>query len=515
MLGSALDLFNFKALRRHPALLALALLPWMVPLASILPPATLSVAITTREERAYSHVPVPQFVGTEMAKWLDTVSPPGLTAEGTLEGPAEVSSQYQKPSRQLLRLVTSTAFRGAVPDHQTPHPNSTYVLSFPGPALSCQSISPDLLQQLSVVTNCSFPSNSSNTKSKAECENAVTYLSWVPGESLNDDGGEYLIPFTEDEMVDGVLPLEPLTGSHTGYHDPRYNDGITGGAATVNIATRSQKLPYNPENWDLLNCSMYNASYVVKVTSDSNSQGILSKPDIRTLNRIPLGIYTSLRPVNTPPPMNQLATLSYLAVMESLNRLLIGTIVGDPGARVRDTWYWDEESLNVQNQGLTQTLIPFTKELLPFLGKPHLLVGYDGEIVQPLDVKQWTLVDDQREHDGFVSERGLCGVNLQQITWLSRRRTLPQHDALPLQQSPVSRRFHRGHRDQIQHHAEHLSLQQQKSLHIIRPRNRFIFGRQHCRLHLHLLRWRLVQQPLLHSAEDDQRAKPRGAGGAE
>jgi hypothetical protein len=66
MLGSALDLLNFRV-AKHPALVALALLSWTVPLASILPPATLSVKSTTQELSAYQHIPIPQFVDTAMA----------------------------------------------------------------------------------------------------------------------------------------------------------------------------------------------------------------------------------------------------------------------------------------------------------------------------------------------------------------------------------------------------------------------------------------------------------------
>lgn len=358
MLGSALCLFNLKALARHPALVGLALLSWVVPLASILPPATLSVTSTTREGHAYPHVPVPHFVDTAMAvstSLFGTPSPEGTAVAGTA---------YRKPSRQLSRLVTSTAFRGAVPDHQTTHPNSTYALTFPGPALNCQSTSSDLLQQFKTIMNCSFPSNSSSTKLRARCDNSITYIAWVPGTILHGDMIEYLIPFRNNTMVNGTLPLVPLNFMDT-YHDPQYIGGMTGGAATVYIATRSQRMPYAPQNWDLLTCSMYNASYVVNVTSGSNSRGVLSKPDVRTLNRIPFHKYPKTNDLTTPLPTNSSVTLSYLAFMESLNRLLIGTIFGSPHARVGDTCYWEEKLLTAQNESLTQTLLPFTNELLP------------------------------------------------------------------------------------------------------------------------------------------------------
>ena len=67
MLGSILDLLNLKASTTRPILLALALLSWMVPLGSILPPATLSVQSVTTTEHEQLRVPIPQFDGESMA----------------------------------------------------------------------------------------------------------------------------------------------------------------------------------------------------------------------------------------------------------------------------------------------------------------------------------------------------------------------------------------------------------------------------------------------------------------
>lgn len=190
MLGSALDLLNLRASATRPKLLALALLSWMVPLASILPPATLSIHSTTRSELVYLHVPVPQFDGTSMA-----------------------------------------------------------------------------------------------------------ILSWGARGSGDSSETEYVIPFEENSIVNGALPLE----------DRSSLGGVTGGAASVYLAMRSQRLPYDFDNWDLLNCSLYNASYSVNITSDSNSQGALSKPDVRILNSVPFGTYAPVRTISLPLPANESA----------------------------------------------------------------------------------------------------------------------------------------------------------------------------------------------------------------
>jgi hypothetical protein len=393
MLGSMLDLLNLKASTTRPTLVALALLSWMVPLGSILPPATLSVQSTTRTELAYPRVPVPRFDGMSMAVLPTNFQAPGI-ANGKPVGESVAMTWYQRPTRQLSRLVTATAYQGAVPDHQATFPNSTYTLDFPAPAMRCEAVPQDLLQHFNSAMNCSLMLGESDDDPKDECENVVTYLSWVPGKVLGDASStsdEYSIPFMSNSLANGTLPLELRKTSYQ--YDPRYIGGFTGGAPSVYLATRSQRLPYDFDNWDLLNCSIYNASYLVNVTSDSNGRGVLSKPGIQELNRVPFDIYASMRVINTPLLANESAAFGYLALMESFNRLVVGTIFGDTYSRVRNTSYYKEESLTVQNEGFKQTLLPFTADLLPFLSVSHALDQIGDVISEPPDVKQWTVVE--------------------------------------------------------------------------------------------------------------------------
>jgi hypothetical protein len=53
--------------------------------------------------------------------------------------------------------------------------------------------------------------------------------------------------------------------------------------------------------------------------------------------------------------------------------------------------YYDEEDLTVQNEAYEQALLPFTTELLPFLGYRYKYTKSDK--TEPPDVKQWTLVE--------------------------------------------------------------------------------------------------------------------------
>ena len=384
MLGSVLDLLDFKASRTRPILVALALLSWMVPLASILPPATLSVQSVTTPEHTQIPAPIPRFDGVSMA----VLNPWGRFEAG---GGILSAREYLRPTRQIARLVTATAYRGAVPDHHTAFPNSTYMLDFPGPAMRCQVVPSDLLHAFNDVMNCSFVPGKDDDEPKVECENLLTYISWVPGlkhthggenDSTRVDTVESTIPFEPSSMIDGNLPSESYLT-----HDDRYIGGFGGGAASVYLATRSRRLPFDFNNWDVLNCSMYNASYSVNVTSDPNSRSTLSNLKIRTLNSIPLDVVSAWTPASDAPlSATYSATFGSLALMESLNRLIIGTIFG---SAVSTFGYYTAEALTVQNQGFQQTLLPFTAELLPFQA---LTYSRRSNLVLP-DTRQWTEVD--------------------------------------------------------------------------------------------------------------------------
>jgi hypothetical protein len=386
MLGSVLDLLDLGASRTRPILVALALLSWMVPLASLLPPATLSVHSTTTPAYEKLRVPMPRFDLLSMAR---KTSRPGTMADANLT----YDWHYSRPTRQIARLVTAAAYRGAILDHHTVFPNSTYTLDFPGPAMRCQDVPEDLLHDFNEAMNCSFIPNRADDEPKAECGNVVTYLSWVPGiKEGNFTAAEpsvESVPLKPNSMTDGTLPLESRI-----FDFSPYIGGFTGGDTSVFLATRSQRLPYDIDNWDLLNCSMYNASYSVNVTSDSDSRGTFSKPELRTLNSVPFNISVSTHTVSAPFSEKDSATFGYLAIMDILNRLIVGTIFGDETV-VLGSGYYDVDLLEVQNQGFKQTLLPFTAELLPF--QSH----FDEPDEVPLDTRLWTEVDTIEVPEAF------------------------------------------------------------------------------------------------------------------
>ena len=136
-----------------------------------------------------------------------------------------------------------------------------------------------------------------------------------------------LVPFENKNLSSQLLPLDSDLSDldPTGEPNANYIGGSTDGPATLFVATRSQTPPYT--DWNVLNCSMYNATYVVNISSDSNSRSLPRVSEVRMENSF---AYSAQAPryVDEEISASSLSRFSYLGVMECLNRLLVGTIVG-------------------------------------------------------------------------------------------------------------------------------------------------------------------------------------------
>lgn len=98
-LGSLLDFFHIRAMCRSPTLAALALLSWLVPLAALLPPATLSVENLRHLD--YSQIEVPSVNFSSSFMFFDS----------DLEALNESFSDVARSDR-LTRLTIGTATQG-------------------------------------------------------------------------------------------------------------------------------------------------------------------------------------------------------------------------------------------------------------------------------------------------------------------------------------------------------------------------------------------------------------------
>ena len=131
VLGSLVEFTHVRAFFFNPGLAALALLAWLVPFASLLPPATLSVLPTTVVSNILERAPVPYFDNVGMTGTNYRL----LAGDSKMGLKSSIVDMYLQPTLHLSRMVATTAYRGTVPEHETRHPNATYDVAFNAPAI--------------------------------------------------------------------------------------------------------------------------------------------------------------------------------------------------------------------------------------------------------------------------------------------------------------------------------------------------------------------------------------------
>jgi len=373
VLGSLIEFTHVRTFFFNPGLAALAILAWLVPFASLLPPATLSVLPTTVVSNILERVPVPYFDNVGMTGTTYSMLP----GDSKMGLKSSIVDMYLQPTLHLSRMVATTAYRGTVPEHETLHPNATYDVTFNAPAAQCLPISQDILKPFNEAAGCHFVGPFDTLSSANEsCKNQVPYIAWVP---------EYgsLVPFENKNLSSQLLPLDSDLSALDPNGEPNRNYIGGSGPATLFVATRSQTPPHT--DWNVLNCSMYNATYVVNISSDSNRRSLPRISEVRMENSF---AYSAQAPryVDEEISASSLSRFSYLGMMECLNRLLVGTMVGS-GA-IGNTSYWLQLGLRVQNPHLMSTLLAFTHELSPFLATSNS----SGLRMPAPDPSQWTAV---------------------------------------------------------------------------------------------------------------------------
>ena len=110
----------------------------LIPLASVIPPATLSVssAPTTPPQSAIKYVPNIDFVNLNYVNNMAS-----LTFNPSSEHPNQpVELFYSGPSRAVENIVQVVAAERSIMTLTPPGPNTSWTLEFTGPALHCSNV---------------------------------------------------------------------------------------------------------------------------------------------------------------------------------------------------------------------------------------------------------------------------------------------------------------------------------------------------------------------------------------
>jgi hypothetical protein len=398
-LASVLDLLNARAFRSNPILGMLALLSWLLPFAALLPPATLSVQSASVNEFMHGHVPLPDLANDAMATYTWMAYGGG--------GWDYTEYFYERPSPQISRLAVSTASRGSIVDSLAVYANSTYIINFIAPAVQCREQPPDLLQPFVAASSCdhlsgktfrpktpccSAVSASASDFSPTLCSDLWSYIAWAPNSSSR-------VPFGPGSVQNNSLPLELRTlgsvarqtvADNLDYSVSPFYGGFQDEPVTIHIATTTEGVGRNSDSWKVLTCSLFNASYMVNMTSDSNRRNIASLLNVTLLNEVPDGTSGGKLKGDVKIFMINTIMFNHMALMESVGKIFMEITSEQNGAAsgTEGFPYPDDTRMSVQPVQLMQTLVPFTTQLLPLVSKTLY-----GDVP---DERQWITIAENR-----------------------------------------------------------------------------------------------------------------------
>ena len=323
--------------KRYPASMIIAGVCWLLPLASVVTPATLNVQLVPFSH--YVSQPVPR-VDFTSANFVD-FSPPRYRYPGV---PQNLSlAVYNSPMPPVQRIVNSAATEGTILSIKPGVTNASWILEFNGPALQCKSVNQTLLD--AIVENVQASINgskviSSNSSSPARVD-VYGYLSWVPGgSSINEslpfmhvsENGTYIE--REDQLGPKQSDGSSEQNSSTAYVFEPGHSLESGPGLSIFVATFPKMLQNGSinatgtaEDPNILSCGLFNASYVTNFTYENGAQLITVKE--KKIHE-PVSYIYGLEAFPGHPMFIHNAsipeTFSYQSIMDAFGSLLVGSI---------------------------------------------------------------------------------------------------------------------------------------------------------------------------------------------
>lgn len=427
-LSALYEIANFRTLQAEPLLVGLALVAWLLPIASVVTPGTLTVRTIPLYTNNETLLPAIDFAGGKLASWTfnNKVSSEGVHILGP-DGSTPVltsSNNYTGPSQRLSRMGFATAIQAAIPLVPMPAENSSYTIEFAGPIVQCKERSDSILAGFNRPMGCVLVGTNQSCPI-----GRYRYLSWVPDSwtarflgplrSLNgssacnsktDDGefcaADYValdtgepVHLTDSNANNGpalrVNNVYGPGGSYIGWGGNEKNGRRLVVAAYTTVPhlngthlSRSQEVdrqvtPAPPSNWKVVECVLRNATYGVSFSSSGQDQKVTVSTRARELIQAldgtgDLPAADGRRPL---PSESELKTWSYEALMEVLAKLLVGSVQNS--AQPADAQ--GGASRGVTKQAATsifQTDLAFTPELKDIYGR---LEGANASIDDPYE----------------------------------------------------------------------------------------------------------------------------------
>jgi hypothetical protein len=348
LVSSTFALLNYRAVAFSPVLAVLAALVWLIPLATIVPPATLSVRRHTVTTTSSFYPYTVDYQAETLAKYSNGFVMNEINSHTWYNS---AFSWYGQPSNQLLRTTKATALQGYVRQMQGYQANATYQLDFYGPSVRCEAIDPDVMKGWNVPLQCDPRGSSSEESTSCQLKfdqprslqsNRLTYMyiGWLP-----DD--ENVIPFSNRSLESPTLPdTRGSLGSHKG------------GPVSIFAASRLNMTGYE---WQVLNCSFFNATFTADFAFDERKMALPVLREVQTIHPITASIKNPWHANTALGPKNAVL-FNYMAIMECLCDMLYGmayTPVAANSPLANDASRW--------RPLLSQTALSLTREINPMM----------------------------------------------------------------------------------------------------------------------------------------------------
>lgn len=334
-LGSLFDFFNARAMLRNPNLAALALLSWLVPLAALLPPATLSVENVQHLYHDMIAIPTVNFSSSGMnirnGHYLKAANGSFLLDENDHRVMADAMDGSPV---KLCKMASVAALQSRIQDFPSIGANKSYQSQIPGSAVRCKRISGIALDRFNVYLGrgCEHDHIEDHGHHRSHCvlPKSLSYYLWSPNNTSWMPQGN--VTALQDHA--SSLVLNKFGFPH------------------MLIATSSPVLgrqTWIMQGWHVLNCSLFYATYHTTITSTRDHSTVSSYTiDIHD-QALPQGdVQLQLNP-SVPSSSKPNATdYGHLGLLGCLRDLLGGSVL-DGG---------------LGNSDISKTALMFSNELL-------------------------------------------------------------------------------------------------------------------------------------------------------
>ncbi|KAF2162721.1 hypothetical protein M409DRAFT_26958 [Zasmidium cellare ATCC 36951] len=376
---------------KRPVLLLTGVVSWLLPIAFVITPATLSVVVAPVSPLQSDLLHVPQADFSSL-KFLA----PGQS-NSFVGGPADPNTLiYNGPTFTAQWIALAAAVSGSISSIPARSPNASYTLYFHGPSLRCGDLNSTMRDRMQQNILRAYRVGSG-------CQQPYNFMAWtpatgnpVPGLSSSnsnpDPFANHDVPFpTKTPFTMNAGTVGPLDYSVIGPNGttnatqvatiyfaaiPNFKYKEIGGCTTSLTATNERanaKLAYMFDNSTLLQCQLYNASYTATFTYTNGAQDIrISQEPLNPVDTL-AGFYMPLRNASescsafnanyqscTIDPVT-LQRLSYQSIMDAFGRIFVGTVLDGQQSKYGGSY--------VTKTNVLSTTLLSTKELA-FLRAP-------------------------------------------------------------------------------------------------------------------------------------------------